>query len=74
MKVIQAYQVHTGSYMLFGIKKFDSYCVAWCLIWWFAGLEKVWSYVIIDTECPYWDQMPFNNIIQTHSILGFLEW
>ena len=25
MKVIQAYQVHTGSYMLFGIKKFDSY-------------------------------------------------
>ena len=27
-------------------------CVAWCLIWWFASLEK--NMVIHDTECPSW--------------------
>ena len=33
--------------------------VSWCLIWWFANIEK--SMVIHDTECPSWDQMPLNN-------------
>ena len=28
------------------------YVWAWCLIWWFASLQK--SMVIHDTECPYW--------------------
>ena len=28
-------------------------CVAWCLIWRFASLEK--SMVMRDTDCPYWD-------------------
>ena len=30
-------------------------CVAWCLIWWFASLEIVWSYmtpnVVTETSC-----------------------
>ena len=30
-------------------------CVAWCLIWWFVSLEKVWSYmapnVLTETRC-----------------------
>ena len=28
-------------------------CVAWCLIWWIASLEKLWS--SMDTKCPYWE-------------------
>ena len=24
-------------------------CLAWCLIWWFASLEKVWSYLALNT-------------------------
>ena len=40
-------------------------CVAWCLIWLFASLEKN-SMVIHDTECPYWDQVSLNNTNQTN--------
>ena len=31
-------------------------CVAWCLIWWFASLEKVWPYMtpngLTEARCP----------------------
>ena len=37
----------------------DTLCVAWCLIWWFASLEK--SMAIHDTKYPYWDQVSLNN-------------
>ena len=33
--------------------------VVWCLIWWFASIEK--STVIHDTENPYWDQVSLNS-------------
>ena len=39
--------------------------VAWCLIWWFASIEK--SMVVHDTECPYWDQVSLNNTTQERS-------
>ena len=32
-----------------------SLCVAWCLVWWFASLKKLWSYmtpnVLTETRC-----------------------
>ena len=36
-------------------------CVVWCLIWWFASLENVWSYttpnVLTETLC-HWKTKP----------------
>ena len=33
--------------------------MAWCLIWWFANIQK--SIAKRDTECPDWDQMSLSN-------------
>ena len=38
----------------------------WCLIWWFASLDKIMA--LQDTEFPYWDQVSFNNTNQINPI------
>ena len=61
-------------------------CVAWCLIWWFASTETVWSYVTLnvltETRCQkrggageknqrtFWKMIQQNSI---HSVL-FIPW
>ena len=35
-------------------------CVVWCLILWFASLERKYT-VLLDTKCPYWDHLSLNS-------------
>ena len=45
--------------------------VLWRLIQWFAGIRER-NMVKHDTECPYWDQMSFNNTNMTNiHCIGF---
>ena len=48
-------------------------CVAWCLIWWFASLSKVWSYMApnVLTETRY---VSLNNTQPTNLGLTGKEW
>ena len=42
-------------------------CVAWCLIWWFASLEKVWSYMAPNVRTE-------PGVIKQHKPNQNIEW